>query len=135
LVFDPNGAFSLFVSGPKLVIPIESEAPPTHSTDLANSVFFRPDKKNPEVIVPARQAASAVILVPILIDEIRPIGLLHPAPTMPLNLDDWYQVPFIRLKNGRPIRNGKIGIEWTIPHGTFPHIHRRLQLPKNPFKV
>jgi|SRR5579883_2525504 len=126
-VFDPNGATCLFLSKPAILVPFEGEE--RSVTDLRNSVFMKPDRDDPQRIVSARRSASAVILVPIHAGDIRPIGLLHPDPVMPLSLEDWYQTPFIRLRQW-PVADGQLGIEWTIPYGgPFP-VHRRLRLAR-----
>lgn len=125
-VFDPNGAICLFLSQPKILEGRGEERP---VTDLASSVFMKPERENPENILPARRSASAVILVPIHAADVRPIGLLHPDPAIPLSLDDWYQTPFIRLREW-PVTGGRVGIEWTIPYGEPFPIHKRLRLAR-----
>jgi hypothetical protein len=120
------GAVSLFVSNPKLRINLSVTGAITDNiTDLTQSVFFRPDRNNPLEVVPARRAASAVLLVPILQKELRPIGILHPDAEYPLNLDCWYRVPFLRLTEW-PIISGKIKIEWTLPPSAPYPVHRRI---------
>jgi hypothetical protein len=128
-VFDPNGATCLFLSKPAILVPFEGLGPEKNVTDLSNSIFMKPDRENPGKIVSARRSASAVVLVPIHAADIRPIGLLHPDAAMPLSLDDWYQTPFIRLRQW-PITDGQIGIEWAVPYGEPFPLHKRLRLAR-----
>lgn len=109
-----TGAVSLFVSNPKCRVDLTTGQIIDNITDLNQSVFFKPDKNNLGNIVPARRAASAVLLVPILARELRPIGILHPDAEHPLNLGCWYRVPFLRLSEW-PIVSGKVKTEWTLP--------------------
>jgi len=129
LVFGPESAKHLFLSTPRVMIPFDPTKPEKEIVDLKNSAFFKPDLLNPGGVRPARQAASAVILVSIAPAEIRPIGLLHPEPAKPLRLDVWYETPFMQLQNW-PITNGRLGIEWTMPPDLPPYIHQRLRLAK-----
>jgi hypothetical protein len=77
-------------------------------------------------VVAARRAASALLLMPILPHELRPIGILHPDAQYPLNLDFWYRVPFLRLHEW-PIVSGWIKVEWTLPPGAPYPVHRSIR--------
>lgn len=115
------GAVSLFVSTRYIATGEIAEI-----TDLKQSVFFKPDKNNSDLVVSSRRVASAVLLVPILARELRPIGILHPDPAHPLSLDCWYRVPFLYLSEW-PIVSGKIKIAWTLPPDPPYPAHRRVK--------
>jgi hypothetical protein len=120
-------ALSLFVSNPKLRTSLTvTREIVDNITDLTQSVFFRPERNNPLEVVSARRAASAVLFVPILQKELRPIGILHPDAEYPVNLDYWYRVPFLRLTEW-PIVSGKIKVEWTLLPGAPYPVHRRIR--------
>ena len=129
VVFGATAAQYLFTSTPLITVPLDTSIQAYEATTLQNSAFFKPDEQRPGVIVPARQAASAVLLVPILVHGIRPVGLLHPQPAIPLPLDDWYQTPFIKVRDW-PIKDGKLSVEWTLPYGDPFYVHQRLRLVK-----
>jgi len=120
LVFNRMGAKYLLVSDPKLSIPFaDPPRPPVSSsprwvTDLKDSIFFEPDKRDPDKIVPCRQSASAVVLVPILAHEIRPVGVVHPDPSVPFDIKTLPQVPLLRVIDW-PIKEGIVKPEWTLP--------------------
>jgi len=97
----------------------------TTTTDLAESVFFRP-KKDENGFEPCRQSISALLLASIQEDKTKVMGLLHPDPAKPLDISMLSHIPFLRAANW-PFESGEIITEWVIksPKGfevlhTFP---------------
>jgi hypothetical protein len=130
VLLNRHSAFSFFLSDPSFPIhAAEGGISNIRATDLNNSPFFKWDKHDPDKIVPLRRDVSAVLLIPILVHQIRPIGILHPDPIFPFDIYSLYQVPLLRLRSW-PILNGKIELEWTWPSDPPFPCHKRIRLTK-----
>ena len=100
----------LITGQPKLVTPFGGQ--PLQQTDLADSIFLRPGDAGK--IVSSRHPLSAVLLVAATDGQCSVTGLVHPEPEIPLRLDGFREIPFVRLKEW-PIVGGRIETEWTVP--------------------
>jgi hypothetical protein len=117
-----QGAEYLLTSQPKLTFPVGVRGAPVRmTTDLRSSAFFAPGENGQ--VVPRRQSVSAVLLIGLFGDQSNVVGLLHPAPARPLNIEPFREVPFLRVRNW-PIVAGAIHSEWVVssPEAkSFPH--------------
>ena len=110
----PKNAVNFLLSDLAFTTPIGGEKKDFHlSTDLKRAMFFEPDPNDSSRIVPCRQSLSAVLLMPISGDRLNAIGILHPEPTYPLNVDVFPKIPFLRISNW-PIKEGRLLTEWVI---------------------
>ena len=108
-------------------------------TNLEKSVFIRPGPDGR--IEPCRQSISAILLVAVYGDKSKVLGILHPEPAYPLNVEFLPKIPFVRISRW-PIIDGKIFTEWVVgsPSGqNFPHVfvrrkrdHRNQTFPNSP---
>jgi len=121
-LFNKAAAQWCLVSDPQMTIPLNDPEGGRQTTNLRNSLFFRPgaDRKT---IVPCRQNISAILLIAVHGEHSEIYGILHPEPAFPLNIQFFPKLPFIRVKSW-PITNGLISTEWvvTAPDGlSVPH--------------
>jgi hypothetical protein len=109
-----QGAEYLLTSEPQITYPVsESGASIGLTTNLRRSVFFAPDATGQQV-VPRRQSVSAVLLVSLYENASHVVGLVHPQPARPLNIENFREVPFLRISQW-PITGGAIRTEWIVP--------------------
>ncbi len=112
-LLDTMSAQWLLNSEPRIRIPVGvANARWTLTTDLDNSVFFKPHETENRII-PCRQSISAILLIGIYDTEDRMVGLLHPEPIHKLDIDHFKEVPFIRIAKW-PIVEGAIETEWVV---------------------
>ena len=100
----------LLTGQPKLVTNLGEH--PSQRTDLADSIFLRPTEAGK--IETYRRRLSAVVLVTVAEGQCSATGLVHPDPEIPLRLDGFQDIPFVRLRRW-PIVDGRIETEWTVP--------------------
>lgn len=107
-----NAARSLLTSDLKIQIqPWLSESNIQSVTELDNSVFFRFSKDGS--IKACRQSISAVLLIHILPNECRAVGVLHPQPIFNFPRQLLPTVPFVWVRQWPP-KEGKIETAWDI---------------------
>jgi len=105
-----NAARSLLTSNPKIQIQPWPSEPNTWSvTELDNSVFFRFSKNGS--IEACRQSISAILLIHILPNECRAVGVLHPQPIFNFPRQLLPTVPFVWVRQWPP-KEGKIETAW-----------------------
>lgn len=125
-LFDALGAEWLLTSEPRITYPPEAPSEAfKETTDLASSIFFRPNDKHE--IVPCRQSVSAVLLVGLYDDQCQVLGILHPEPAYPFDIGNFQEVPFVRVSEW-PIVEGELKTEWIIANPQakgFYHIAAR----------
>ena len=127
LVFDRAGAVNLLVSDWTFCVPLSDPSAVFHHTALENSVFFRNDETASANLVPCRCSASAVLLVCILPDGVRAVGVVHPEPAIPLDINALPEIPLLYFASWPPA-DGKLRPEWTLPSDPpFPE-HRRVRI-------
>lgn len=111
-LFDATGAEWLLTSEPRITYPMDGlDQSFGETTDLASSVFFRPNTARE--IVPCRQSVSAVLLVSLDDCQSRVLGILHPRPAYEFDIGNLPEVPFVRVREW-PIIGAKVRTEWTI---------------------
>jgi hypothetical protein len=116
-----QGAEYLLTSEPTITYSLGTPGTsPTLTTNLRTSVFFAPGESGE--IVPRRRSVSGILLIGLFDDQCNVIGLLHPEPVHPLNIERFREVPFLQLATW-PIVNS-IRTEWVVssPESKiFPH--------------
>ncbi len=118
-----EGAVHLLVSDPRLSVPIGRPGPATMVTGLENSAFFRPAENGK--IVPCRRSVSAVLLVSTWSNPIEIVGILHPDPTISLDVRSFPDTPFLRVANW-PILDGIIRTAWNFEEPDSKQVHNTL---------
>jgi hypothetical protein len=121
-LFNEAAAEWCLVSDPQITIPLNDPEGGQQTTNLRNSLFFRPSPDR-KMIVPCRQNISAILLIAVYGEHSEIYGILHPEPAFPLKIQFFPKLPFIRVKNW-PITDGLITTEWvvTAPDGlSVPH--------------
>ncbi|MDD4893978.1 MAG: hypothetical protein PHW54_01520 [Candidatus Omnitrophica bacterium] len=112
ILLGKHAAKWLLTSETKISIPVGiPNAPISQTTELENSVFFKFDQKGE--IVPCRQSISAILLVVLDNNSCLFVGLLHPQPAYPFDIDYFPDIPFLRMTNWGNL-DGRITTEWTI---------------------
>jgi hypothetical protein len=104
-------AQNVLISDPEISQPIGGGRA-TQITNLKSSAFLRGDPATGEVIA-QRQSISAVLLVSVAGDRSSVLGILHPEPRYPLNIDAFPGIPFVKIQRW-PIENGEIRTEWVL---------------------
>lgn len=129
LILNRMAAVSLFVSDPFISSPIYADGigPGGEATDLKSSAFLQPSANNPEIIELINREVSAILLVPILTQQVRPVGILHPAPIYPFDIFSLPLIPLLQLDSW-PIKDGEIVTRWTWESDPPYPFHQRIRL-------
>ncbi len=104
-------AQNVLISDAKISQPIVGGLA-TQITDLKSSAFLRCNPATGKVIS-QRQSISAVLLVNVAGDRSSVLGILHPEPLYPLNVDAFPEIPFVKIQRW-PVENGEIRTEWVL---------------------
>lgn len=110
VLLDTLAARSVLRSEPKIIQPLDG-SPASQAVDIDNSAFLRWDDTGN--IVTQRESISAVLLVSIVGNRSLVLGVLHPAPHYPLDLDMLPNVPFVKIARW-PLEGHKISVEWVL---------------------
>jgi hypothetical protein len=112
VLLGPDAAKTLLTGDTQLTFSIDSPERSTEVvTHLNDSVFFRFRKDGS--VEPCRQSISAILLVHILQGSCEIVGILHPAPAIPFDIELLSEIPFLRIANW-PFRGTAINMEWAI---------------------
>jgi hypothetical protein len=111
LLSNELAAKAVLVSNPQITQPIGG-GPASQTTDLRDSVFLRVDPVTGKVIA-RRQSISAVLLVSVSGRSARVLGVLHPEPRYPLNIDSFPDIPFIKVRPW-PVVGRQIELGWVL---------------------
>jgi hypothetical protein len=93
--------------------------------DLLNSAFFKRDEEGRVTI--QNSEFSAIVLCRILSDQLKLVGILHPEPKFPLDLDCLPPIPFLKVREW-PLRDGNISLDWTMNPDSVRFYHQRIRL-------
>ena len=121
LLSSPLAAESVLVSDGKISQPLGGGAA-SWITDLKSSAFLKGDPSTGKITA-QRPTISAVLLISVAGDRSSVLGILHPEPRYPLNIDAFPEIPFVKIRRW-PIENGAIEIDWVVgqPSGrVFKH--------------
>lgn len=114
VLFGTLAAESLMVGTLKIGFTPNSSDPELKSiTELDEAVFFRLTREG--TVEACRQSISGILLIHILADECRVLGVLHPEPRFKFAIHHLPRVPFLRVC-GWPPDQGKLKTEWVIDH-------------------
>lgn len=93
----------------KQYISVRPDGGSVNATDLEKSAFLR--LHNGEVEL-TRRNISALLMCCLRSTTIEVVGILHPSPSIPMNLSHFERVPFLQIE--WPIRDGRMETKWVL---------------------